>query len=126
MDEQNESDQDLYLEDFVTYKGRINRANFRALNLLILGVSICVYFLPGIIIAIWEYFNRRKYRTIDFDTIGAIQTIGPYVYGICYFILAMFLLLISIKRMRDTGNPLWKLLIPIYNLKILYFEESKI
>lgn len=33
--------------------------------------------------------------------------------------------MIYLKRVRDSGNQLWKLFIPLLNLKILFFEDSK-
>ncbi len=120
MKEQIEDEQDLYFEDFTTFKGRISRANFRALNLLVLGVAICIYFLPGFAnqIIILEVELNLFTKSIKF-LISPIHIVG-------YILLLIFYLLLSVKRMRDTGNPLWKLLIPFYNLKILFFEESKI
>lgn len=35
------------------------------------------------------------------------------------------MIMTSIKRIRDAGEKGWKLLIPIYNLKLLLVNESK-
>lgn len=117
--------QELYFSDIISYNGRISRSNFRALSLLSIGMIICVFFLPGLLVSIWRYINRRRFRNAEFDYINAIQEISPTVYTIGFSIIVIIVLLLAVKRIRDTGNPIWKLLIPIYNLKILYFDESK-
>jgi uncharacterized membrane protein YhaH (DUF805 family) len=117
--------QELYLKDILSYYGRISRSNFRALSLLSIGMAVCVFFLPTLLILSWEYINRGRYRDIEFDTQGWIENISPFVHTVGLLIVGIILLLLAIKRIRDTGNPIWKLLIPIYNLKILYFEPSK-
>jgi uncharacterized membrane protein YhaH (DUF805 family) len=78
-----------------------------------------------VIVAVWEYLNRRRFREIEFDSVNAIQEIATLVYVFGISILAIIMLILGIKRIRDTGNPIWKLLIPICNLKLLYFEQSK-
>ncbi|MGK0313968.1 MAG: uncharacterized membrane protein YhaH (DUF805 family) [Saprospiraceae bacterium] len=117
--------QELSLIDIVSLNGRISRSNFRALSLLAFGLTICIFFLPGVIVAVWEYLNRRRFREIEFDSVNAIQEIATLVYVFGISILAIIMLILGVKRIRDTGNPIWKLLIPICNLKLLYFEQSK-
>ena len=41
--------QELGLKDFSSFNGRISLSNFRALNLLLIGLSIGVFFLPGLL-----------------------------------------------------------------------------
>lgn len=116
--------QELTIKDFKSINGRLSRSNFRALTLLLIGATICVFFIPGIVVAFWKYFNRRKFRSIEFDTIETIESIAPIVYSIGFGLITILLILISIKRFRDTGETTWKILIPIYNLKILFFDKS--
>lgn len=117
--------QELYIRDIISYNGRISRSNFRALSLLSIGMVITVYFLPGLLIAARLYLNRRRFSEVEFDIGYAIQEIAPIIHTIGFMLMGIILVLLAIKRIRDTGHPIWKLLIPIYNLKILYFEPSK-
>ena len=117
--------QELKLIDITSFNGRISRSNFRALSLLAFGLGICISFLPGLSVAVWEYLNRGRFREGDFDSVNAIQEIAPTVYVIGFSVLIVMMILLSSKRIRDTGNSMWKLIIPIYNLKLLYFNTSK-
>lgn len=110
--------QDLYLKDLFTYNGRISRSNFRALSLLAIGMIICVFFSPGLLGEIAG--RRRSSEMVERIT----QNLAPIVYIIGFSTIGIAMILLAIKRFRDTRNPFWKLLIPIYNLKILYFDES--
>ena len=100
---------------------RISRSNFRALTLLSIGMAICVFFSPGLLGSIANGRRSGNPELIEEVT----QNSMPIVYIIGFSIIGIALILLAIKRMRDTGNSIWKLLIPIYNLKILYFDESK-
>ena len=117
--------QELHFNDIISYHGRINRSNFSALSLLLFGMIICVFFLPGLLAIFWEYLQRRKNSNMEFETINSVQKISPIVYSIGFSIIGVIFLMVAIKRIRDTGSPIWMLLIPIYNLKLLYFAESK-
>ncbi|MDF1698371.1 MAG: FHA domain-containing protein [Saprospiraceae bacterium] len=117
--------QELVLVDILHFHGRLSRANFRALSILLLGIGICLFFLPGLWVAYYRYLNRNRLQSIDFDPYEMIQNISPYIYGIGYLILLIVLFILVIKRMRDAKEPIWKLGIPVYNLKILYFDISK-
>jgi uncharacterized membrane protein YhaH (DUF805 family) len=112
--------QELDLKEIFTYNGRISRSNFRALSLLAIGMIICVFFSPGLLGAIGQ---GRRGNPEMFEAIT--QNSAPIIYIIGFSIIGIAMILLAIKRIRDTGNPIWKLWIPIYNFKILYFEESK-
>jgi len=114
--------QEIQMSTLFDYHGRINRSNYRALFLVFIGLAICIFFIPGLIVGLIS--GRR--RTIDFDSIEAIQNILTPFYFLGYGALLVLMILISIKRIRDTGEKIWKLLIPIYNLKLLLIDESKI
>jgi uncharacterized membrane protein YhaH (DUF805 family) len=111
--------QELYLKDIFSYNGRISRSNFRALSLLAIGMMICVFFSPGLLGAIGKG-RRGNPELMEKIT----QNSAPIVYLIGFSIIGIAMILLAIKRIRDTGNPIWKLIIPIYNLKMLYFDES--
>ena len=82
-------------------------------------MMICVFFSPGLLGAI------GKGRIGNPELMEKItRNSAPIVYLIGFSIIGIAMILLAIKRIRDTGNPIWKLLIPIYNLKILYFDES--
>ncbi len=110
--------QELDLVDFFTYNGRISRSNFRALSLLSIGMMICVFFSPALLGAIGG--RRGGFEMVEKIT----KNLTPIVYVIGFSVIGITMVILAIKRMRDTGNPIWKLLIPIYSLKILYFDES--
>ena len=110
--------QEIDLKEIFKFNGRISRSNFRALSLLAIGMMICVFFSPGLLGAIGG--RRGDSEMVE----GITQNSMPIVYLIGFSIIGIAMILLAIKRIRDTGNPIWKLLIPIYNLKILYFDES--
>ncbi len=114
-------EQDLYARDIFSFRGRMSRANFRALSLLVLGLSFCIVALPSFLASIIQ----RK-RGSSEELIEIVQFISPYIYFGSYSILGLFLFSISTKRIRDTGHSLWKLLIPFYNLKLLFGHKSKL
>lgn len=113
--------QEIDLGEIFSYNGRLSRSNFRALSLLAIGAAICVLFSPGLL-------GAAANNSVDGDSElveNVTQSSMPIVYLIGFSIIGIAMLLLAIKRMRDTGNPIWKLWIPFYNLKILYFEYSK-
>jgi len=115
--------QELIIKDFKIFNGRISRSNFRVLLLVAFGLSLGIFFMPAFLVSIWNYVDKRG--NINSDSIQVMQDVGTYVFVIGYGLLSLFLILISIKRIRDTGEQPWKLLIPIYNLKLLFFDPSK-
>ncbi|MFK8054788.1 MAG: DUF805 domain-containing protein [Saprospiraceae bacterium] len=110
--------QDLHLSDFLSLNGRVSRSNFRALSFLAFGLAICILLLPGLL-----GVELQQKHGIDVET--TMDASGILIYIVSYTILTLLLLLMAIKRMRDTGNSPWKLLIPLFNLKALYFDVSK-
>ncbi len=118
--------QELGTEDFKNFHGRISRSNFRALSLLTIGLIICIFFVPGILGTLYSYLLNRGAIRVEMTNIEVVQFISPYFYFLGYSLLGLLFLMISVKRMRDTGNPWWKILLPLYNLKLLYFKLSKV
>ena len=118
-------EQELAIADIFSLHGRISRPNFIALSLLLIGLAICVFFLPALLTLFFEYLNDKIFRQPAFDLITTIQKINPFVHTIGFILIGMMVIILAIKRIRDTGNQIWKILIPIYNLKLLYFEPSK-
>lgn len=117
--------QELIAQDFKSFHGRISRSNFRALSLLTIGLIICIFFTPGILGTAYDYLINRNLAQGQLSSIQIIQLISPYIYFLAYSLLGLLFILISVKRMRDAGRPVWQLFLPIYNLKVLYFERSK-
>ncbi len=118
------AEQDILLKDLFSPIGRMSRSNYRFLSLLLAGFAACTIFLPGLIVALWRALTRRGSQ-YDLTPNVVIQEIAPFVYLIGFSLLAIVYIFISIQRMRDAGRPFWILLIPIWNLKMLYFENSK-
>ncbi|MFK8102311.1 MAG: DUF805 domain-containing protein [Saprospiraceae bacterium] len=118
--------QELITKDFKSFHGRISRSNYRALSLLTIGLIICIFFVPGILGTLYSYLLNRGAIRVEMTNIEVVQFISPYFYFLGYSLLGLLFVMISVKRIRDTGNPWWKLLLPFYNLKLLYFNLSKI
>lgn len=116
--------QELYKEDFLSFHGRISKSNFRALTVLTIGLTICIYFLPGIIEAAYSYSIRRTNDMVNYDSVETIKLIAPFVHTIGYSLLCIMFIMLSIKRIRDTGFPIWNLFIPFKNFHLLYFKDS--
>ena len=112
---------EIRLKDLFTFHGRISRANYRALSLLAIGVSICVFFLPSLIFKLTYRWNSNNIEI----SLASTESLMPMVYLVCYPIIILVMLMLSMKRIRDTGNSIWKLILPVYNLKLLYFVYSK-
>ena len=110
--------QEIELKNIFTYHGRLSRSNYRALSTLAIGLIICIFFSPGLL---GKVGGRGKGQDVAEEiTQGSM----PLIYIIGFSIIGIAMILLSIKRMRDTGHPIWKLFIPFLNLKILYFEKS--
>jgi len=116
-----ENNQTLHKKDFLSVHGRINRANFRALSIMISGLIPVIYLAPGLVLI---FRKRRRFPNPTEDT-ELILAITPYVHTVGFTLLAMLTILISIKRMRDTGYQQLNLLIPLWNLKLLLFSRSR-
>ena len=121
-------EQELYLRDFTTLRGRVNRSNFRALTAVILGVGICIFFLPMLLpMAATVAVSMRSLSTgaqlqPHVYTVG--DAIAPYVYLIGFTGLSLLYASIVWKRLRDTGLSPYLLLVPGINLYLLYFRGS--
>lgn len=114
-----EINQELTIKDFTTFHGRINKKNFRALMVLILGLIPVIYFLPALL-----FLKKSFIRLPNEQQVEILLYIKPYVHGVGYITLGIFSLLVSVKRMRDTGQGLWKLIVPFENLRKLFFANS--
>lgn len=114
-----ELDQDLFAKDFISFHGRINRTNYRVLSLVVLGLSPIIYLSPGLLI-----FAERLRLISPELRLELFQIASPLIHTIGFSFLAFIVINLSIKRTRDTGEALWKLLMPIYYLKILFIKKS--
>lgn len=115
--------QALYAKDFLTINGRINKSNYSALFILLIGLIPCIYFSPGLFANIISY---RKYEAKSPEEIyNLAENISIPLWIILGSVTLILFLIISIKRIRDAGYPIWNIFIPIKNIKILFFEESK-
>ncbi len=115
-----DNEQDLYLQDFYSLKGVINRSNYRLLSLLYFGLSIMTYLLPGLIAAL---LSSSKYAPPNkfYDILDIITRPTWLIFG---GTLLISYLILTIKRMRDTGHSTWKVLIPFENIRLLFFCKS--
>ena len=117
--------QELYYTDLTTWRGRLSRSNFRALNLLFVGlVLIWPFVAPHVVSALYPKFVRDRLSAAELADIWNFYL--PVVLAIGYTILFGIYTLFAVKRIRDTGHPTWKLLIPGYNLKLLFMEPGKV
>lgn len=56
---------EIQLSTLFNYHGRINRSSYRAMFLAFIGMAICIFFIPGLIVGLIS--GRRRY--VDFDSI---------------------------------------------------------
>ncbi len=113
--------QELDLSKILSYNGRVSRANYRALSLLGFGMAICIFFLPGLSVS-----TILKISIVSESEVHELSKfLTPIIHTIGYLWLSIAMVFLAIKRCRDTKNSIWRLFIPFYNLKILYFEKSK-
>lgn len=112
-----EEGQELITKDFYTFHGRISRPNYRALIILFIGLLMAVYFIPGL------FFGLNRRLPYD-EKLRLIEYYAPYFHSIGFLVLSYSFIMVSIKRIRDTGYRLLFLLIPFYNLHILLSKNS--
>lgn len=118
-------EQELYYSDLTTWRGRLSRSNFRALSLLSIGLVIIWPFVaPHIVGLFFPEFVRDQMTATQLDAIWSVYL--PIVLLIGYFVLLGLYTMFAVKRIRDTGHPAWKVLIPGYNLKLLFMEPGKV
>ncbi len=117
--------QELNLTDLRSMNGRVSRSNFRALSLLSIGLWIAIFFIPGLLLAIWQYIADSPVHDLKYESVRVILDIASSVQTFLSFLLMITIILLATKRIRDSGKPIWMIFIPIYNLKLLYFDESK-
>ncbi len=113
--------QELELIDFYTFNGRISRSSFRQLNLLYIGLTICLFLSPGFFEVVIRGRKNRNAELVEEFMVNVM----PLIYIIGFSLIGITFLILAIKRIRDTGNSIWKIMIPIYNLNLLYFKYSK-
>lgn len=89
------ANQELKFKDFTTYNGRINESNFKGLIILIIGLIPAIYFAPGLI-----FVTRATRRWSEQQKTEFIQTVAPVVYILAYLVLAIFSILVIVKRIR--------------------------
>lgn len=115
--------QDLSRRDVFSLHGRVSRANFRIMHILFIGLFISVFFMPGLL-ASWLDYQPPRVST-DPPDYFQFQKAFPILHSVGFWILGLLFVHIAVKRMRDTGRPLWMLLIPGYNILLLYFQRSQ-
>ena len=116
----------IQLKDFISVKGRVSCENFRALSILAIGLIPCIYIVPGLIWVLWNYARVGKHGDYnDWTQPGQIISISVPVHLIGFGLLALIFLNLCVERIRDTGAKWWVILIPIWNLKVLYFDKSE-
>lgn len=127
-------DQKIYWRDFIrqdesmsvsihqliSLHGRIGVASYRFFSALAVGLSSVVVFLPGLISV---FLKGGSYNKIE-DVEAMTEIILPYVYVIAWAVIIVLMIPISVQRMRDSGKPIWQMIIPVYNIWILYFKSS--
>jgi len=119
-------EQELELTDLFRFNGRVSRSNFRFVSILLFGVSLCVLFLPGLFASMARPQRRRLGSDEYMEQLSRlVSDISLPIYLVCYGTIIILFLLFVIRRMRDTKEPMWKLLIPIVNLNLLYNRRSK-
>ncbi len=91
--------QDIYLKDLFSIRGRINKANFKMLCLFFLGLAIIIYFLPGLIATLLDVSTRTGSIHLEFYSLMSI--IAKPIWIILYSALIYSWIIITIKRFRN-------------------------
>lgn len=108
--------QDFYTRDFLHARGVLNRSTFRFITILFVvspvfiffGVPVLLtFFSPGMDAEMWPF--ALQYNPILWTTLSLV--------------VGLFYALQCVKRMRDTGYPIWHLFLPFWNLYLLLFKE---
>lgn len=102
---------DFYWEDFLKWKGTLDKKIYRYIVLLIAVSPILIF--PGVhsILAVLG-------KIIQIN----LAPIVPFVWTLCFALEAYVLAAQTAKRIRDTGIKKTKFLIPGYNLYLLFFK----
>jgi uncharacterized membrane protein YhaH (DUF805 family) len=99
--------------NILSFKGVIGRKTYQAIFVLALFTPAIVYFVLNSGLRV----RGRGYQL-------PLEYVGPTWVAIMV-VLGIVFLGITIRRWRDTGKPLWALLLPFYNLYVLLFIKSK-
>jgi hypothetical protein len=102
---------DFYWEDFLKWRGTLDRKTYR--YIMLLGAVSPILVFPGVH-AILSVIG--KIIRID------LQPIVPYVWTLSFAFIGYVLIAQSIKRANATGLEKWKFLVPGYNLFLLLFR----
>lgn len=102
---------DFYWEDFLKWRGTLDRKTYR--YIMLLGAVSPILVFPGVH-AILSVIG--KIIRID------LQPIVPYVWTLSFAFIGYVLIAQSIKRANATGLEKWKFLVPGYNLFLLLFK----
>ncbi len=107
----------IYPEDLYDPRRRIGRAYFPAFALLLSVMPVVIFFgVPAVLNLLVA--TRRFGRRLLF---GRPPTeFAPEIYPYAFAVFAYVVVVVCINRMRATGYPLWYLLLPGYNLYLLF------
>ena len=112
-------DPQVYLVDIYDPRRRIDRLNFRYLFVLI---ALSPGFIAMISAMLMQGYTDDNKQLITGEVASEIYW---RIFMILGWIVSYFVLVILINRMRDTGKPFYYLLIPGYNLYILFIHPTK-
>jgi pSer/pThr/pTyr-binding forkhead associated (FHA) protein len=115
MMEQEEDEEAITRQNLLKLEIGVGQKTYRAITLLAIFSPAIVYFGLHLINRFQAFFTQ----TLITDEALSRFWMLPMV------IVSALFLIITLKRWNDTGKPLWKFFIPIYNLFVLFFSKSK-
>ena len=108
----------IYWHDLYDPYGCIHRADFRPFALVLMVMPVMVFFgVPTVL----HFLAGRDGLLLGRDPI----TIAPAFFPLCYAALLYITAVVCTNRLRSAGYAFWWLLLPGYNLYLLFWEEDR-
>ena len=108
----------IYLHDLYNPYGCIDRAHFRSFALLLAIMPVVVFFGVPTVLSVLAGRDSliSGQRPVD---------LAPAFYPFCYVALLYVTAVICTNRLRSAGYAFWWLLLPGYNLYLLFWAEDQ-
>lgn len=110
----------IYLQDLIDPRRKISLEYFRPLMLLF---AVAPFFIAIVLPAVFIVgAGDDDGSLIPVEDTRAFAYVGYWIFGTG---LAYSLIVVCINRLRATGHRLWLLLVPGYNLYLLFFAPDE-
>ncbi|THH40534.1 hypothetical protein [Neolewinella litorea] len=114
----------IYLQDLYHPRRCISHAYFSAFTLLLAVMPVLLFFGVPTVLAVWEALGRGPSDGLLFG--HPPITYAPYIYPWVFLLYIYVVATVCVNRMRATGRSLLVLLVPGYNLYVLFLVADRL